>query len=68
MKLLVENCHKHPDRVACCWREALVLGESDRVPLCLECAQYYRSLGIIHIYPLNERIMQNDKYNKKYNI
>lgn len=58
----VEKCFKHPDRIACNWRENLTYGEPERVPLCLQCMTYYRDLEIVQIYPLNERRMRDDKH------
>jgi hypothetical protein len=51
-----EKCYKHPDQAAIKWREALILGEPDRVPLCNKCVLESRKLPII-LYPMNERRM-----------
>jgi hypothetical protein len=57
MNRMAEKCHFHPDRDAIRWRETMIIGEPERVPLCPECCDESRLMGF-SVYPLDERRRQ----------
>jgi hypothetical protein len=62
--MIIEKCINHPDKEAQLWREAILYGEPDRCPLCFDCCQEIKKLGLpFSLYPLNEvHLRDKDNY------